>query len=171
MVCYSQLIKSEPLCSFLILSVQTHGNIFFFPSLHVLLPRDKWSFSSTLIGNHWVFNDFFPQYLQCHFWLYIASRRKLSLRKFSRKISCSLRKYITFKRIKLINIIYGNILLFWCGWFRECKTAAITKNQFVLFIYCQQLDMNIIQFIKRYLRRCWIWTFPDRFLTKWNVLQ
>lgn len=60
LVCYSQLIKSEPLCSFLILSVQTHGNIFFFPSLHVLLPRDKWSFSSTLIGNRWVFNDFFP---------------------------------------------------------------------------------------------------------------
>lgn len=86
--------------------------------------------------------------------IYIASRRKLSLRKFSRKISCSLRKYITFKRIKLINIIYGNILLFWCGGFRECKTAAITKNQFVLFIYCQQLDMNIIHFIKRYLRRC-----------------
>lgn len=124
----------------------------FFPSLHVLLPRDKWCFSSTLIGNRWVFNDFFPQYLQCHFWLYIASRRKLSLRKFSRKISCSLRKYITFKRIKLINIIYGNILLFWCG-------------------NCQQLDMNIIHFIKRYLRRCWIWTLPDRFLTKWNVLQ
>lgn len=30
LVCYSQLIKSEPFCSFLILSVQTHGNIFFF---------------------------------------------------------------------------------------------------------------------------------------------
>lgn len=29
LVCYSQLIKSEPLCSFLILSVQTHGNKFF----------------------------------------------------------------------------------------------------------------------------------------------
>lgn len=171
MVCYSQLIKSEALCSFLILSVQTHGNIFFFHlyTYCFLGTNDVFPVPSSATAEFLMI--FFPQYLQCHFWLYIASRRKLSLRKFSRKISCSLRKYITFKRIKLINIIYGNILLFWCGGFRECKTAAITKNQFVLFIYCQQLDMNIIHFIKRYLRRCWIWTLPDRFLTKWNVLQ